>query len=133
MTTTVSKSQDKPLPALNTTEADKENQSFSSVKGAASMWGKPVQQTTPHKRAPIELPTRKDEEAAMLSAGLLSSSPLRYNASPKLGLGITEDTISQPKRIGGYEEVQSPSAGAPPKPAKSSRVVSGQLSAKGES
>jgi hypothetical protein len=133
MTTAVSRSQDKPLPPLNTTEADKENQSFSSVKGAASMWGKPVQQTTPQKRAPIELPTRKDEEAAMLSAGLLSSSPLRYNASPKLGLGITEDTINQPKRNGGYEEVQSPSAGAPPKPAKSSRIVSGQLSAKGES
>ncbi|KAI4756007.1 hypothetical protein E4T52_11821 [Aureobasidium sp. EXF-3400] len=133
MTTAVSRSQDKPLPPLNATEADKENQSFSSVKGAASMWGKPVQQTTPQKRAPIELPTRKDEEAAMLSAGLLSSSPLRYNASPKLGLGITEDTINQPKRNGGYEEVQSPSAGAPPKPAKSSRIVSGQLSAKGES
>jgi hypothetical protein len=133
MTTAVSRSQDKPLPPLNTTEADKENQSFSSVKGAASMWGKPAQQTTPQKRAPIELPTRKDEEAAMLSAGLLSSSPLRYNASPKLGLGITEDTINQPKRTGGHEQVQSPSASAPPKPAKSSRIVSGQLSAKGES
>lgn len=133
MTTAVSRSQDKPLPPLNTTEADKENQSFSSVKGAASMWGKPVQQTTPQKRAPIELPTRKDEEAAMLSAGLLSSSPLRYNASPKLGLGITEDIIDQPKRNGGHEQVQSRSASAPPKPAKSSRVVSGQLSAKGES
>jgi hypothetical protein len=118
---------------LNATEADKENQSFSSVKGAASMWGKSAQQTTPQKRAPIDLPTRKDEEAAMLSAGLLSSSPLRYNASPKLGLGITEDTINQPKRTGGHEQVQSPTASAPPKPAKSSRIVSGQLSAKGES
>jgi hypothetical protein len=97
MTTAVARSQDKPLPPLNTTEADKENQSFSSVKGAASMWGKPVQQTTPQKRAPIELPTKKDEEAAMVSAGLLSSSPLRYNPSPKLGLGITQDTINQPK------------------------------------
>ncbi|KAI4725146.1 hypothetical protein E4T49_07105 [Aureobasidium sp. EXF-10728] len=129
MTTAVPKSQDKPLPPLNTTEADKENQSFSSVKGAASMWGKPAQ-TTPQKRAPIELPTRKDEEAAMLSAGLLSNSPLRYNASPKTGLGITEDVINQPKRTNGHEQVQSPSARIPPKPAKSSRVVSGQLSAK---
>ncbi|CAD0106173.1 unnamed protein product [Aureobasidium uvarum] len=129
MATTVSRSQDKPLPPLNTTEADKENQSFSSVKGAASMWGKPAQ-TTPQKRAPIELPTRKDEEAAMLSAGLLSNSPLRYNASPKTGLGITEDTIDQPKRTNGHEQVQSPSDRVPPKPAKSSRVVSGQLSAK---
>ncbi|KAI5272445.1 hypothetical protein E4T47_04285 [Aureobasidium subglaciale] len=127
---TGTRSQDKPLPPLNTTEANKENQSFSSVKGAASMWGKPAQQTTPQKRAPIELPTRKDEEAAMLSAGLLSNSPLRYNASPKQGLGITEDSMSQPKRGNGYEHVQSPGAGAPPKPAKSSRVVSGQLSAK---
>ncbi|KAI5248368.1 hypothetical protein E4T42_05736 [Aureobasidium subglaciale] len=127
---TGTRSQDKPLPPLNTTEANKENQSFSSVKGAASMWGKPAQQITPQKRAPIELPTRKDEEAAMLSAGLLSNSPLRYNASPKQGLGITEDSISQPKRGNGYEHVQSPSAGAPPKPARSSRVVSGQLSAK---
>jgi hypothetical protein len=133
MTTAVARSQDKPLPPLNTTEADKENQSFSSVKGAASMWGKPVQQTTPQKRAPIELPTKKDEEAAMVSAGLLSSSPLRYNPSPKLGLGITQDTINQPKRNGSHEQVQSPSAGVPPKPAKSSRIVSGQLSAKGES
>ncbi|KAH0362030.1 hypothetical protein KCU65_g8330, partial [Aureobasidium melanogenum] len=129
MATAVSRSQDKPLPPLNTTEADKENQSFSSVKSAASMWGKPAQ-TTPQKRAPIELPTKKDEEAAMLSAGLLSNSPLRYNASPKLGLGITEDTINQPKRTNGHDQAQSPSNGAPPKPAKSSRIVSGQLSAK---
>ncbi|KAG9838018.1 FMN-dependent dehydrogenase, partial [Aureobasidium melanogenum] len=129
MATAVSRSQDKPLPPLNATEADKENQSFSSVKSAASMWGKPAQ-TTPQKRAPIELPTKKDEEAAMLSAGLLSNSPLRYNASPKLGLGITEDPINQPKRTNGHDQVQSPSTGAPPKPAKSSRVVSGQLSAK---
>ncbi|KAK6007029.1 hypothetical protein QM012_006037 [Aureobasidium pullulans] len=129
MATAVSRSQDKPLPPLNTTEADKENQSFSSVKSAASTWGKPAQ-TTPQKRAPIELPTKKDEEAAMLSAGLLSNSPRRYNASPKLGLGITEDTINQPKRTNGHEQVQSPSTKAPPKPAKSSRVVSGQLSAK---
>ncbi|KAI5195328.1 hypothetical protein E4T39_08262 [Aureobasidium subglaciale] len=127
---TGTRAQDKPLPPLNTTEANKENQSFSSVRGAASMWGKPAQQTTPQKRAPIELPTRKDEEAAMLSAGLLSNSPLRYNASPKQGLGITEESISQPKRGNGYEQVQSPGAGAPPKPAKSSRVVSGQLSTK---
>ncbi|THX02630.1 hypothetical protein D6D17_06076 [Aureobasidium pullulans] len=125
-----SRSQDKPLPPLNTTEADKENQSFASVKSAASMWGKPVQQTTPQKRAPIELPTKKDEEAAMLSAGLLSNSPLRYNASPKMGLGISDDSINSPKRTNGHEQVQSPSSGAPPKPAKSSRIVSGQLSTK---
>ncbi|KAH0076512.1 hypothetical protein KCU96_g14232, partial [Aureobasidium melanogenum] len=129
MAAAVPRSQDKPLPPLNATEADKENQSFSSVKSAASMWGKPAQTTLP-KRAPIELPTKKDEEAAMLSAGLLSNSPLRYNASPKLGLGITEDTIDQPKRTNGHDQVRSPSTGAPPKPAKSSRVVSGQLSAK---
>ncbi|KEQ67640.1 uncharacterized protein M437DRAFT_36463 [Aureobasidium melanogenum CBS 110374] len=130
MATAVSRSQDKPLPSVNATEADKENQSVSSVKSAASMWGKTAQ-TTPQKRAPIELPTKKDEEAAMLSAGLLSNSPLRYNASPKLGLGITEDTINQPKRTpNGHDQVQSPGNGAPPKPAKSSRIVSGQLSTK---
>lgn len=126
--------QNKPLPPVNTAEADKENQSFSSVKSAASVWGRPAQQTPPPKRAPIELPTKKDEEAAMISAGLLSSSPLRYKASPpKLGLGISEDIVKQPKRTNGYEQTPSPTAGAPPKPAKSSRVVSGQLSAKGKS
>jgi hypothetical protein len=126
----VSPSQNKPLPPLKTAEADKENQGFSSVRGAASMWGKSSQQTTPQKLTPIELPTRKDEEAAMLSAGLLSNSSLRQAASPKQGLGISEDGINQ---IKGREQTPPSSAGFPPKPAKSSRVVSGQLSAKGKS
>lgn len=127
------KIQEKPLPPVSTTESNKENQSFSSVKNVASMWGRSTQQTPPRKSGPIELPTKKDEDAAMMSAGLLSSSPLRYKASPpKLGLGISDNASSPVNRSNGKEQTPPTSAGAPPKPAKSSRIVSGQLSAKGK-
>lgn len=97
-------------------EENKENarDSIPSVKAAASQWGQ--RSSTPKSEAPsqIQLPTRRDEEAAMRSAGLLASSP------KKTGLGISVDK-------NGDKPSPPTSAGLPPKPAKSSRTVSGQL------
>ncbi|KAL1302652.1 hypothetical protein AAFC00_003019 [Neodothiora populina] len=100
-------------------DANKENRA-TSVKSAASMWGKQAERVA-SRSSPIQLPTKKDEEAAMKSAGLLSNSPLRYSNSPPLGLGISK------REDGG---ARSPSSGAPPPPPKSSRVVSASLSSK---
>ncbi|KXT14031.1 hypothetical protein AC579_10025 [Pseudocercospora musae] len=99
--------------ATQPNEEDKENSSLPSVKAATSLWGR---RTSPQKaEAPsqIQLPTKKDEEAAMRSAGLLA-------ASPKPGLGISVDRT-------GEKPPTPASAGAPPKPLKSSRSVSGLL------
>lgn len=87
-------------PAANA-EEDKENgESLPSVKAAASLWGR---RSSPVKK---DLPAQisvKDEEAAMRSAELLAG-----NSSPS-------------------SSVASNRSGLPSKPAKPSRVVSGQL------
>jgi hypothetical protein len=107
-----------PTPKL---DDDKENSdsTLPSVKAAASFWGRqpsPTKQTKPQ----IQLPSRKDEEAAMRSAGLLASSPSRPSSSSN-GLGISVT------KANGSTNTPPTSAGLPPKPSKSSRVVSGQL------
>lgn len=111
----------KASPAIRLVEDNKENveEGSPSVKSAASMWGR----QSPPKRAEapgqIQLPSKKDEEAAMRSAGLLASSPSRPGSRDGLGIALEQ---SKPP-------MQTPplSAGAPPKPTKSSRSVSGQL------
>jgi len=99
-------------------EDDKENKPSSSpsVKDTASAWGRKKTYMPLGSPSQIQLPTRKDEEAAMRSASLLASSPARSPSRPdsRGGLGISSP-------------VASPSPALPPKPAKSSRVVSGQL------
>lgn len=95
-------------------DADKENTDETATpnKATTSFWGR---RTSPQKDgppAPIQLPTKKDEEAAMRSAGLLASNN---------GLGISAD------KTGDRCATPPASAGLPPKPAKSSRIVSGQL------
>lgn len=124
------------LRAREPADADKENSNGSAVKNRAATWGMPRQASASKRSSPIALPTKKDEEAAMKAAGLLSSSPLRYKAASPTGLGIT--TQESPK---GQEKTDLPlsppsSAGLPPKPTKSSRVVSGamdkRLSSRGE-
>jgi hypothetical protein len=99
-------------------EENKENNPSSSpsVKDTASAWGRKKTYMPLGSPSQIQLPTRKDEEAAMRSASLLASSPARSPSRPdsRGGLGISSP-------------VTSPSSAAPPKPAKSSRVVSGQL------
>ncbi|KAK3113592.1 hypothetical protein LTR53_008977 [Teratosphaeriaceae sp. CCFEE 6253] len=111
-----------PTPKV---EDDKENSSetLPSVKSAASFWGR---QPSPKKAdAPpqIHLPSRRDEEAAMRSAGLLASSHSRPSSSSgsSNGLGITVD-----KRTGSLATPPG-SAGLPPRPSRSSGTVSGQL------
>lgn len=114
-------------PPSESTDADKEN--VSSVKSAASMWGRQTPGTVSQTRnKPIELPTRKDEEAALKGAGL--SSPTRNTKPPALGLGISQSSLGDPaKRLDKGEYPASPpsTAGLPPKPIKSSRIVSGTL------
>ncbi|KAK5132362.1 hypothetical protein LTR08_009133 [Meristemomyces frigidus] len=87
-----------------------------SVKNVASFWGK---QPSPNKTEPapqIQLPSKRDEEAAMRSAGLLATQP-----SSKKGLGISVE------KSRGQVSTPPASAGLPPRPAKSSRSVSGLL------
>lgn len=98
-----------------------------SVKNAAAMWGRSdLASNSPSRGMPIKLPSKEDEEAAMRSAGLLASSNVRTQPPKpqKLGTIQTGD--------GSLEAVKMPqsppsSAGAPPKPGKSSRVVSQTL------
>ncbi|KAK5122595.1 hypothetical protein LTR85_003858 [Meristemomyces frigidus] len=91
-----------------------------TVKSVASIWGR---QPSPKKTEPtpqIHLPSQKDEEAAMRSAGLLAStSPARPSSRNGLGISVEKSrgSVSTPPA----------SAGLPPRPVKSSRVVSGQL------
>lgn len=105
-------------PTTTAADEDKENTDSSSpsVKDAASTWGKKKTYLSTGAPSQIQLPTRKDEEAAMRSASLLASSPGRSPSRPDSshGLGITSP-------------IGSPSPALPPKPAKSSRIVSGQL------
>ena len=111
-----------PVPQNTSMEDDKENQNeLPSVKNAAATWGKRTSSSTPSSRSmPIKLPSKEDEEAALKSAGLLSSSPMRYNAS-EFGLGIAErDDSPKTSRYASLDR-------GPPKPAKSSRVVSNSL------
>ncbi|KAF2150761.1 hypothetical protein K461DRAFT_323137 [Myriangium duriaei CBS 260.36] len=107
---------------------DKENaEALPSVKNAAAMWGKPEQdKSSPVRSMPIKLPSKQDEEAAMRSAGLLSGSSMRYQASKPEGLGI-ETTKSESPKSSKYPLSPPSSGGVPPKPAKSSRIVSQSL------
>jgi hypothetical protein len=105
-------------PTTSTTDENKENTDSSSpsVKDAASTWGRKKTYLSTGAPSQIQLPTRRDEEAAMRSASLLASSPGRSPSRPESsnGLGVTSP-------------ITSPSPALPPKPAKSSRIVSGQL------
>ncbi|KAK0801453.1 hypothetical protein LTR02_002885 [Friedmanniomyces endolithicus] len=107
-------------------EDNKENsdETLPSVKSAASFWGR---QPSPKKAdAPpqILLPSQRDEEAAMRSAGLLASSHSGSSSrdGSSNGLGISVE-----KRGHGSQATPPGSAGLPPKPTRSSRTVSGQL------
>ncbi|KAK4575034.1 hypothetical protein LTR86_000884 [Recurvomyces mirabilis] len=109
---------------------NKENTNFAlpSVRNVASFW---MRQPSPAKKAEappqIQLPSRKDEEAALRSANLLSTSPSRPGSS-KGGLGISvEKTAVRDGGSGSGVATPPSSAGLPPKPGKPSRVVSGQL------
>jgi hypothetical protein len=105
-------------PSPRPADEDKENTNSSSpsVKDVASTWGRKKSYLTTGAPSQIQLPTRRDEEAAMRSASLLASSPSRSPSRPgsSNGPGITSP-------------IASPSPALPPKPAKSSRIVSGQL------
>lgn len=109
-------SSNKNTPSLRLAEDNKENagDGSPSVKSAAALWGKPSSPKKSMAPGQIQLPSRKDEEAAMRSAGLLASSPNRPGSSSGSGKPVAEISSSSP-------------AAVPPKPLKSSRAVSGQL------
>ncbi|KJY01106.1 hypothetical protein TI39_contig303g00022 [Zymoseptoria brevis] len=90
-------------------EADKENNDEGSPTGkpSAAIWGRRPGSSKGEAASSSLLSTKRDEEAAMRSAGLLAS------VSPN-GTG---DRMGTP----------SGSVGLPPRPGKSSRMVSGQL------
>lgn len=95
-------------------DEDKENgdSPLPSVKAVASFWSKAP--SSPHKvekPSQIQLPSQKDEEAAMRSAGLLAKTSSMSPSTRGLGIGLDKSNASS----------------QPPKPVKSSRVVSGQL------
>ncbi|KAK3670995.1 hypothetical protein LTR78_009111 [Recurvomyces mirabilis] len=102
------------------------NSPLPSVRNVASFW---TRQTSPAKKAEappqIQLLSRRDEEAALRSANLLSTSPSRPGSS-KGGLGISVEKTAVGDGGSGVATPPS-SAGLPPKPGKPSRVVSGQL------
>ena len=102
-------------------EDNKENtgESSPSVKSTASRWGRQAALKQAEPPTQIQLPSKKDEEAAMRSAGLLASSPSR--PASRNGLGISVE------KSNGSVETPPTSAKMPPKPLKSSRSVSGQL------
>ncbi|OQO05825.1 hypothetical protein B0A48_09920 [Cryoendolithus antarcticus] len=99
----------------NNAEENKENADVwpPSVKAVSSFWGRSPAAAKPAERpSQIQLPNRRDEEAAMRSAGLLASSPARSNSRP----GSSNGADAAPGALGG-----------PPRPAKSSRSDTGRL------
>lgn len=105
-----------PIPKV---DDNKENADdvLPSVKSAASFWGRQSSHEKTEAPPQIQLPSKKDEDAALRSAGLLSSS----RPSSRNGLGISIE------KANGRVSTPPASAGIPPRPTKSSRVVSGQL------
>ncbi|CAK3860573.1 hypothetical protein AC579_10025 [Lecanosticta acicola] len=101
-------------------EENKENTdgALPSVKSAASQWGRRPSPQKAESPSQIHLPSKKDEDEVMRSAGLLAAS----STGGKNGLGISTDKTGEKSR-----STPPVSAGLPPKPTKSSRVVSGQL------
>ena len=111
----------KSTPSIRQVEDNKENagEGSPSVKSAASLWGKQASSKKVEPLAQIQLPSKKDEEAAMRSAGLLASSPSRPGSRD--GLGIKDGTSN-----GNTSRPTTPST-VPAKPAKPSKSISGQL------
>lgn len=62
-----------------------------SVKNAASIWGRQTENTssTPARApSPVKLPTRRDEEKAMVNAGLMAPPDVPSLAKKPVGLGL---------------------------------------------
>ena len=110
----------KSSPAIQLKD-NKENagEDSKSVKSATLGWGQPSPPKNMQPPAQIQLPSKKDEEAAMRSAGLLASSSSR--PSSRNGLGISVE------KSNGCLETPPAFGTVPPKPTKPSRSVSGQL------
>jgi hypothetical protein len=93
--------------------ADKETSiALPRVSSVASRWASRMEAQKAEPPLKIPTPSKVDQEAAMKSAGLLAASP-----GPKVGSSISVVPNGD----------KSASPGPPPRPAKSSRVVSGQL------
>ncbi|KAH8595582.1 hypothetical protein B0O99DRAFT_622184 [Bisporella sp. PMI_857] len=89
------------------------SQTSASVKNAAASWDRPsVHQTVQGARAPspIKLPTRDDEKAAMIGAGLRPSSPIKI-----IGQITSESGSSRPLPILPLKSQLSPPVRTPTK------------------
>ena len=106
-----------------------ESESPVSVRNAASLWDRPSGSkmvSNPRAPSPIKLPTHEDERAAMMGAGLRSSSPVKEGVNIGLGLkSTTQSTSTRPLPTPRTTRPLSPppSAGFVPlgSPTKSSR------------
>ncbi|TID17964.1 hypothetical protein E6O75_ATG10609 [Venturia nashicola] len=125
----------KDLPATPSTEV-----ANVSVKNAASIWGRQTEDTssTPARvPSPVKLPTRRDEEKAMVNAGLMA--PPDVPSLPKkpvgLGLGISDfsnlsaSSVAKPADRSPNELSLSPSLSAD-EAARSPRIRSTTMQSK---
>jgi hypothetical protein len=93
----------RPVPGNGTTETKTikgdDQDAAVSVKNAAASWQQPgssgLGDDRPKVRSPIKLPTRDDEKAAMIEAGLRPSSPQKGSGPVGLGIKIVRDKASQ--------------------------------------
>ncbi|KAI4190265.1 MAG: hypothetical protein L6R41_000878 [Letrouitia leprolyta] len=114
-------------PTVETQAMPQESRSLPSVKGAAASWGqtKLSERSLPFRaRSPIKLPTRKDEEAAMKDAGLLSK------AETPIGLGIGAVPQAPPSPVSANHNLPTPpltSPKSPPLPAKKSSSITNRI------
>ena len=100
-------------PNLEITQArdgsSPEKMTFSSVKNASALWGRPSAPSSPaplRVKSPIKLPTQADEQAAMKDAGLIRTPEPDAKALPSLPQTESESPVEakplppKPKPIG---------------------------------
>lgn len=115
------------MPTNEAQPMHQEPRPLPSVKGAAASWGQSELQERSlpvRSRSPIKLPTRKDEEAAMKDAGLLSE------VEAPIGLGIGAVSQAPQSPVSANHNLPTPpltSPKSPPLPAKKSSSVTNRI------
>ncbi|CAG8971585.1 hypothetical protein HYALB_00009234 [Hymenoscyphus albidus] len=86
---TASSNPESPKPETSDISSSNKSrpQSLQRVKSVTALWNSAAEsrspQLSPRARSPIKLPTQDDENAAMVSAGLRSRSPVEVDEEPK--------------------------------------------------
>lgn len=92
-----------------------------SVKGAAATWGRSSNPTQPSRaRSPIKLPTRKDEEAALEQAGIITNGAMAYGSMAPANGAQAATTEMPPSQV-----ARSP--GSPPIPGTKPSSIAGRV------